>query len=155
MLDLWRVRREYTMDDMYAVNLAKTEFREAYSTGDVERLLAILDDGLIDFSDGRRSGYRKGAKSALRSHLQDLFVKYHACLVPIIIEVKVLGDVAVDYGWHELTLTPKSGGEPIRTRTRYIDIWKKDNAGNWKLAMFMDNADVPDQVDVSCTVKPA
>jgi ketosteroid isomerase-like protein len=135
------------MDDVYAINVAKTEFREAYDTGDLDRLLAILDSGLIDYSNGRRSGYGEGAKTALRTYLRDLFAKYHAHLVPIIIEIKVLGEVAVDYGWHELALMPKSGGEPIRTRTRYIDLWKKDKEGNWKLAMFMDNPDVPDQLD--------
>jgi ketosteroid isomerase-like protein len=140
------------MDDVYAINVVKTEFREAYDTGDVERLLAILDDGLIDYSDGRRSGYGEGAKAALRTYLQGLFAKYHARLVPIIIEVKVLGEVAVDYGWHELTLTPKNGDEPISTRTRYVDLWKKDKAENWKLAMFIDNPDVPDQVDATPVV---
>ena len=135
------------MDELYAINVAKTEFREAYDTGDVNRLLAVLDSGLIDCSNGRPSEYGEGAKTALRKYLQDLFAKYHAHLVPVIIEIKVLGEVALDYGWHELTLMPKSGGEPIRTRTRYMDLWKKDKEGNWKLAMFMDNPEVPDQLD--------
>jgi ketosteroid isomerase-like protein len=142
-------KHEYVMDDVYAINLAKTEFREAYDTGNVERLLAIVDSDLIDCSNGRRSGYGEGAKTALRTYLQDLFAEYHAHLVPIIIEIKILGELAVDYGWHELTLTPKNGGEPIRTRTRYLDLWKKDKAGTWKLAMFMDNPDVPDQLDAA------
>jgi ketosteroid isomerase-like protein len=85
----------------------------------------------------------------LRAHLQELFAKYEARLVPIVIEVKVMADVAVDYGWHELTLTPRSGGDPVRTRTRYFDLWKKDGAGNWKLLMFIDNADVPDRVEAA------
>src|ERR1700758_401174 len=137
------------MDDLYAINVAKTEIREAYSTGDVERLLAVLDSNLVEYSDGRRSGYGEDGKSALRSYLQGLFTNYNARLVPIIIEIKVMGEVAVEYGWHELALTPKCGGKPIRTRTRYIDFWKKDKVGNWKLAMLMDNADVPDQVDIA------
>lgn len=137
------------MDDVYSINVAKTELREAYNTGDVERFLAVVDNDLIDYSDGRRSGYRQGARKALRAHLQELFAKYEARLVPIVIEVKVMGDVAVDYGWHELTLTPSSGGDPVRTRTRYFDLWKKNSEGDWKLAMFIDNADVPDKVDVA------
>jgi ketosteroid isomerase-like protein len=134
------------MDDLYAINVAKTEIREAYGTGDVKRLLAVLDSSLVDYSDGRRSGYAEDGKHALRSYLQRLFTNYNARLVPIIIEIKVTGEVAVEYGWHELTLTPKCGSEPIWTRTRYIDFWKKDKAGNWKLAMLIDNDDVPDQV---------
>jgi ketosteroid isomerase-like protein len=137
------------MDDLYAINVAKTEIREAYNTGDIQRLLAVLDSSLIEYSDGRRSGYGEDGKRALRSYLQDLFTNYNASLVPIIIEIKVMGGVAVEYGWHELTLIPKCGGEPIRTRTRYIDFWKKDKAENWKLAMLIDNADVPDHLDAS------
>lgn len=139
------------MDDLYAINVAKTEIREAYNTGDIERLLAVLDSSLIDYSDGRRSGYGEDGKRALRSYLQDLFTNYDTRLAPIVIEIKVMGEVAVEYGWHELTLTPKCGGEPIRARTRYIDFWQKDKAGNWKLAMLIDNADVPDQLDVAPT----
>jgi hypothetical protein len=69
------------MDDVYAINVAKTEFREAYNTGNAERLLAILDSGLIDLSSGRCSGYGEGGKTALRSYLQDLFAKFDAHMV--------------------------------------------------------------------------
>jgi ketosteroid isomerase-like protein len=137
------------MDDVYAINVAKTEFREAYNTGNAERLLAILDSGLIDLSNGRCNGYGEDGRAALRSYLQDLFAKFDVRLVPIIIEIKVMGEVAVDYGWHELALTPKSGGEPIRTRTRYVDLWKKNKTGDWKLMILIDNADVPDQVSAA------
>jgi ketosteroid isomerase-like protein len=137
------------MDDVYTINVAKTEIREAYNTGDVEKLLAVLDSDLIDFSDGRRAGYREGGKNALRMYLQDLFARYNAGLVPIIIEIKVMGEIALEYGWHELTLAPKCGGEPVATRARYLYVWRKDKAGKWKLAMLIDNADVPDQVDAA------
>jgi ketosteroid isomerase-like protein len=135
------------MDDVYAINAAKTEFRESYNTGDVNRLLAILDADMIDYSDGRRSGYGEGGRNALRSYLEDLFAQFDAHMVPIIIEVRVMGDTAVGYGWHVLTLTPKDGSQATTRKTRYIDIWRKDTRGIWKLAMYMDNADIPDQVD--------
>lgn len=110
------------MDDVYAINVAKTEFREAYNTGDIGRLLAVMGDELIDYSDGMQSGYGEAAKTALRVRLRQLFANYDVRLTPIIIEIKVMGEVAVDYGWHELTLTPKAGGAVIQTRTRYVNI---------------------------------
>jgi uncharacterized protein (TIGR02246 family) len=134
------------MDDRYAINVLKTEIREAYNTGNPERLLALLDNDFIHFSDTRKSGYGESGRQALRQYLTELFARYNARLVPIVIEIKLLGDVAVEYGWHELTLTPKDGGDAVEMRTRYLDVWRKDNTGNWKLAMFMDNADVPDQM---------
>jgi ketosteroid isomerase-like protein len=137
------------MDDAYAINRAKTEIREAYNTADPDRLLAVVDEGLIDFSDRRQTAFGQSAREELRAYLEALFSTYDARLSPIIMEIKIMGATAVDYGWHELTLMPKVGGEPVRIRTRYLDVWKKDKTGEWKLAMFMDNADVPD------TVKPA
>ena len=31
-------------------------------------------------------------------------------LAVIVVEIRIQGDVAYDYGWHDLTLTPKDGG---------------------------------------------
>ena len=114
------------MDDVYAINVAKTEIREAYNTADPERLLAVMDEGLVDFSDRRPAGFGQGGREALRAHLEALFSTYTARLSPIIMEIKVMGATAVDYGWHELTLTPKAEGEPVYIRTRYLEVWKKD-----------------------------
>lgn len=132
------------MDDRYAINLLKTEIREAYNTGTPARLLAALDADFINYADGRESGYGESGGQALGQYLTELFARYNVQLVPIIIEIKLLGEVALEYGWHELTLTPKGGGDPVYTRTRYLDVWRRNRAGEWKLAMFMDNADVPD-----------
>ena len=134
------------MDDRYAINLLKTEIREAYNTGNPSRLLAALDPDFISYADRRESGYGESGGRALGQYLTELFARYNAQLVPIIIEIKLLGDVALEYGWHELTLTPKDAGDPVYTRTRYLDVWRKNRAGEWKLAMFMDNADVPGRV---------
>ena len=58
------------------------------------------------------------------------------------IQIRLSGDVAHDYGWHEFTFTPKNGAAEF-VRERYVDIWKKDAAGEWKLWMYMNNRDVP------------
>jgi RNA polymerase sigma-70 factor (ECF subfamily) len=51
------------MNDIYAINAAKTEFREAYNTGDVDRLLSVLADGFADLSAGFLSFFGDEAKS--------------------------------------------------------------------------------------------
>ncbi len=78
-----------------------------------------------------------------------MLARYRVNMVPIIIEIRVMGETAIDYGWHELTLTPKHGGDATMAKTRYLDIWRKDKSGNWKLLMYMDNADIPDQVSAA------
>ena len=133
------------MDDLYAVNAAKSEFREGLNRGDTSRVLAIADPDLVNFSDGQPSEFGESGLDALKSRLANLFERFTVKLVVIVIEIRLQGDVAYDYGWHDLTLTPKDGGEPIHRRDRYVDIWRRNKGGNWKLWMYMDNHDIADQ----------
>jgi ketosteroid isomerase-like protein len=132
------------MDDLFAINAAKTEFREGFNLGDVSRVLAIADPDLVSFSDGQPSEFGVSGLEALKTRLSNLFERFTAKLSVIVIEIRLQGDVAYDYGWHDLTLTPKDGSQPIHRRDRYVDIWRRDKEGKWKLWMYMDNRDIAD-----------
>jgi len=134
------------MDDTYAINVAKSEYREGFTTCDVDRILRVFADEFTDMSDSRPSRYAADAPAKLTAYLEELFHSYQARLNVIVIRIVLLGDAAYDYGWHELTLTPKSGGEPVFRRTRYLEFWRKDSAGAWRITTFMDNPDLPDTV---------
>ena len=132
------------MDNLFAINAAKTEFRECFNLGDASRVLAIADRDLVSFSDGQPSEFGGSGLEALRSRLTNLFDRFTSKLSVIVIEIRLQGDVAYDYGWHDLTLTPKDGSQPIHRRDRYVDIWRRDKEGKWKLWMYMDNQDIAD-----------
>ncbi len=132
------------MDDLFAINAAKTEFRECFNLGDVSRVVAIADPDVVSFSDGQPSEFGASGLEALKTRLNNLFERFTAKLSVIVIEIRLQGDVAYDYGWHDLTLAPKDGGEPIRRRHRYVDIWRRNKEGNWKLWMYIDNQDIAD-----------
>lgn len=132
------------MDDSYAINAAKTEFREGFNCGDTSRIMAIVDPDLVEFSDGQPSQFAGSGSDALKSRLTNLFERFTAKLGVIVIEIRLQGDLAYDYGWHDLTLTPKDCSEPIRRRDRYVDIWRRNKEGNCKLWKYMDNQDVAD-----------
>jgi ketosteroid isomerase-like protein len=134
------------MDDAYSIRLAKTQLREAYNKGDVNRVLGVFGDGFSDMSAGLASFYGPEARAVLRHRLSKLFARYRAELAVTIISIRVQGSLAFDWGWHRLTLTPKKGGKPRTTRTRYLEIWQKDANGSWKIAIFFDNLDVPPQM---------
>ncbi len=129
------------MDDLYAINVAKTEFREAYNTGDPERIAAIADPNFVEAANGRQWGFGQDGVAALRNEVKRLAAQYEVDLKIIIIEIRITGDSAYDYGWHMLTLKPKAGGDVIERKDRYVDIWKKNEKGEWKLQMYMDNPD--------------
>jgi ketosteroid isomerase-like protein len=132
------------MDELFSINAAKTEFREAFNLGNVARFLAIADPELVSFPDGQPSEFGKSGLDALEIRLRSHFERFTVTLAVIVNEIRIEGDVAYDYGLHDLTLTPKGGGQPIRRRDRYVDIWRKSGDGNWKLWMYMDNQDVAD-----------
>jgi ketosteroid isomerase-like protein len=132
------------MDDLFAINAAKTEFREGFNLGDVSRVLAIADPDLVSFSDGQPSEFGVSGLEALKTRLSNLFERFTAKLSVIVIEIRLQGDVAYDYGWHDLTLTPKDSDQPTHRRDRYVDIWRRNKEGDWKLWMYMDNQDVAD-----------
>jgi len=132
------------MDDLYAINAAKTEFRECFNLGDASRLLAIADPDLVSFSDGAPSEFGESGLGVLKTRLANLFERFTVKLVVVVIEIRLQGDIAYDYGWHDFTLTPKDGGAFMHRRDRYVDVWRKNKAGKWKLWMYMDNQDVAD-----------
>jgi ketosteroid isomerase-like protein len=132
------------MDDLYAINAAKTEFRECFNLGDTSRMLAIVDPDLVTFSDGQPSEFGETGLHALKTRLGNLFERFTAKMAVIVIEIRLQGEVAYDYGWHELTLTPKDGGQMIHRRNRYVDVWRKNKEGKWKLWMYIDNPDIAD-----------
>src|SRR5258708_36456829 len=98
------------MDNLFAINAAKTEFRECFNLGDTSRVLAIADPDLGSFSDGQPSEFCASGLQALKTRLTNLFERFTAELSVIVIEIRLQGDVAYDYGWHGLTLAPKDGG---------------------------------------------
>jgi ketosteroid isomerase-like protein len=135
------------MDDVFAINVAKSNYREGFNTADVERVLSVFAPEFTDMSDSRPSRYRADAAATSRQSLSELFAEYEAKLNVIIIDISVFGNNAFDYGWHELTLKPRNGGAAVYRRTRYLELWSKQPQGDWRISQFIDNQDVPDTVD--------
>lgn len=130
------------MNDVYEINVAKAEFREAYKSGNVDRLLAVFADEFTDMSAGVPSFFGVGARSVFRSRITKLLQQYEATLIVTTIAIRVWGNTAFAYGWHTLTLVPRGGSEPITTRQRYFEVWQKNSLGQWKIDLFIDNIDV-------------
>jgi ketosteroid isomerase-like protein len=125
------------MDDVYSISVAKTEYREGYNTGDVERVLAVFADAFIDMSEGQPSSFGTDAAAALRLRLQDLFRNYDVTLFAMIIDIVPMGDWAYDYGWHKFSLRPKGGGRELKFRLRYFERWEKAGENAWKITYII------------------
>jgi hypothetical protein len=76
---------------------------------------------------------------------------FHSCqvrLVVTIIDIEIHGDTAIEYGWHEWTLTAKPSGKKNIIRERDINIWRRQADGGWKLSLYINSADhAPEMAD--------
>jgi ketosteroid isomerase-like protein len=131
------------MDDVYAINLAKTILREGYNESDAERILSVYDDAFADMSFGMPSFYYSDAKDVFRARLSRLFRDYTVRMKAIIIDVVLNGDRAFDWGWHVLDLTSKLDGSVLQVRSRYFETWRRDATRGWLITSFIDNLDQP------------
>jgi ketosteroid isomerase-like protein len=149
------------MDDIYAINLAKSRFREGFCKGDEECVLSIYDDAFSDMSFGMPSFYFSDARDVFRARLRRLFRHYRAEMAVIIIQITVNGDRAFDWGWHVLKLRSKHDSVEREVRTRYFEMWRRDPVRGWLITSFIDNLDetprLPEEViyDLENTVSEA
>jgi len=133
------------MDDVRAIELLKTEFREGYNNGDVDRVLAVFADGFIDMSAGQPGFYGPEAHVHMRKRLTELFAAYHVRMFMMIADIAAAGDIATDWGWHKLWLTPKSGGPTRFIRLRYSEQWTKQD-GQWRIFLLLTASDLEPQM---------
>ena len=58
------------------------------------------------------------------------------------VEVAKSGDIAYTTGTYELAMNDASG-KPINDRGKYVEVWKKQADGKWKVAIDIWNSDLP------------
>ena len=57
-------------------------------------------------------------------------------------EVARSGDLAYLIGTYELTVND-AGGKPVNDRGKYVEVWKKQADGKWKVVADIFNSDLP------------
>jgi len=131
------------VDDEYPFDLAKTEYREGYRTGDAERVLSIFSQGAIVMPDGVPTFGGEEHIRAMRGRLKKLFAEYSVDVALVIADYTIHGDFCFEWGWEGFTFTPKAGGEPTKQRFRYVWTWKKESDNKWRVTKVLTNKDLP------------
>lgn len=57
-------------------------------------------------------------------------------------DVMLAGDIAVETGSNEMTITPK-GGKAMVDKGKYLTVWKRQADGSWKIVRDVSNSNLP------------
>ncbi len=119
--------------DMDWVNAAKSKKVDDW-------VAFYADDAVVlppnDKTASTKNGVRKASGDLLG--LPGLAISW----TPTKIEVARAGDIAYDYGTYELSFND-AAGKPITDRGKYVEIWKKQADGNWKVIVDTWSSDAP------------
>jgi len=53
------------------------------------------------------------------------------------------GDLAYVYGTYTMVMAAAEGEEPVEDRGKYLEVWKRQADGSWKVALDIFNSDLP------------
>ena len=116
-------------DDERAIREGIATWLRASALGDTATVLSLMTDDVVFLVAGRPP-FGKEAFAAAQSGLAQSQMKASS----EIREVRVSGDMA--YCWTDLTvtMTPASGGEPVRRSGNTLSIFSRQPDGRWLLA---------------------
>ncbi len=60
-----------------------------------------------------------------------------------ILDIEGRNDLAYAQGAYEVALTPPGAAEPVGDRGKFVEIWKKQRDGSWRVVLEIFNSDVP------------
>lgn len=112
------------------------EHRDAYNStlkaGDLEGWLSTLSDDCVFLAPGEPA---LNGKEAVRQWARNiLFNVFDIELDYDFEELEFVGSSAQAWGWFQQKLTPKDGSEALEIRGKFLDVFKTNPDGEWKLA---------------------
>lgn len=123
------------------IRRAVEEFTRAYNAGDLENLADIFAEDLIDMSAGEPTRTGEEARKDFVARVAATHAKFRPRLEIQIDELQVTGEWAHQRGSLRVTLIPREGGDTSFIRQRYLEIWRREPSGKWKIAIEMDNTE--------------
>jgi len=130
-----------TAADKSAIAKAHDVLEGAYRTSDCNAMVSVAANDAVFEPPNTPSA--KGI-DAIREWCQPLFTQMKTKALTVSNkEIDVSGDIAVDRGDYDWTLTPAAGGADQRMQGRYVTIWHRQTDGSWKTTRLIWNSSEP------------
>ena len=119
------------------------EHRDAYNgtlrEGDLEGWLATLSDDCVFLPPAMPAV--KGKDAVRQWAKETIFDPFNSELEYDFEELEFAGSSAFGWGWYRHTLTPKDGSEVVQLRGKFMDIFRREEDGEWILARVSFSTD--------------
>jgi uncharacterized protein (TIGR02246 family) len=109
----------------------------AVKAQDIDRLLSLVTDDVVFLPPG---GAPIRGKQAVGDLYRLLFAQFDVEQSASAEEIEVSGDWAFSWGAEVLTLSPRTGGQPIRMRGRGLTILRRQPDESWRFARGINNS---------------
>jgi len=129
--------------DTAAINALNDKVTDAFKSMDAAAVTATYADDAIMMDPNQAAIEGKPAIQAAyeaRSKEKDKVASVAMVITPL--ETQVAGDWAYQRGNYTATITPKSG-KPMETTYKYLNIYRRQSDGSWKIYRDMSNTSSP------------
>jgi len=117
--------------DIAAIKATNDEWIKLYNTGDFEKMVSLLyTENSIIMSPDKPAW--KGKEAILLGNRKEGDLYDDQVDSSIIDDIKVSGNLATMTGRDMGTMTPRSGGEPVRYGTKWLIVLERQTDGTWK-----------------------
>ena len=113
---------------------------KAMNAGDADALASLYADDAIRMSPNEPVWE---GKEAIRNGFRSLLEKNSVNGVNLVTDVILTDDYAIVRGTSKYDVIPKTGGDTIHGKGKYLDIRKLQPDGSWKSVLSIWNSDLP------------
>jgi ketosteroid isomerase-like protein len=126
--------------DVEAIKRINVDLIEAFNAGDVSAAVALVTEDAVDLPPNRPAVV---GREAIRSFLQSDIDLFTMNFDDEIVDMEIDGSLAVIWSNYTVTLTPRDGGEPIKSSGKWLKVLKRQPGGSWKFSHNIWNSDKP------------
>jgi uncharacterized protein (TIGR02246 family) len=115
--------------DRSAIERQIAQWLDGYNTSNIEKITSVFSPDLMFMTAD--AGVLN--RDTIAHVYEAQFSKYHCHIVGITDEIQVSGNMAYDRGHFTITLAPKAGGATVHTAGSFLETWRKDSDGTWRV----------------------